>query len=284
MEKIKLGKHDHKLTNILKFFIFSIIMIAPFLSVLASCLYVANNKNAKESYSGTTILDIEYRYQSNEVNSVNDLVEGNIYQFNVATLALDDFLLNSDYISIKCVSECNFTYYEIDDNYIPDGENVTTYNSTPLVLTAELVSLLTYRDDTITDYGYVDFSGVMFQNSFIIQLIEWDLQNMTQEWVTNLFSYTGYNQIESFSYDDSGTLDNVFYYSVNQIPNQQLFAWTKNTAIYTPINNMCVGLGWDANNNVLAVLLTYWSLNIAIYIVFDIIIFTFTKLTHFLNN
>ena len=50
MEKLEKKKHDHNLTKWLKFGIFAVIMIAPFLSVLSKCVYVAVNKNAKESY------------------------------------------------------------------------------------------------------------------------------------------------------------------------------------------------------------------------------------------
>lgn len=78
----------------------------------------------------------------------------------------------------------------------------------------------------------------------------------------------------------TGTPENVFYLAVSKIATQPIFSWTTNTGIYTPINAMLTGLDFGTGTNVLAVLLTYWSLNAAIYIVFDIIIFMFTKLTH----
>lgn len=76
----------------------------------------------------------------------------------------------------------------------------------------------------------------------------------------------------------------IFYNAIDELNNQPIFNWTQQTAIYTAINNMCTGLEFGTSGNTLSLLLTYWSLNTAIYIVFDIIIFCFTKITHFLND
>ena len=82
----------------------------------------------------------------------------------------------------------------------------------------------------------------------------------------------------------TGVQQDVFYNAINNIGTKSIFTWTESTAIYTPINNMLTGLEIGTGTNILAILLTYWSLNTAIYIVFDIIIFCFTKITHMLHN
>ena len=79
------------------------------------------------------------------------------------------------------------------------------------------------------------------------------------------------------------TTTNVFYTAVNNMNNSTLFNWTEDTAIYTALNSMLVGLELGTGTTTLAILLTYWSLMTAIYIVFDIIIFCFTKLTHLIQ-
>lgn len=81
----------------------------------------------------------------------------------------------------------------------------------------------------------------------------------------------------------TGTPQNVFYESFENMIQQPLFSWTTSTGIYTPINAMLTGLEMGTGTTTLAILLTYWSLMTAIYIVFDIIIFLFTKLTHLLQ-
>lgn len=82
----------------------------------------------------------------------------------------------------------------------------------------------------------------------------------------------------------TGTQQDVFYNAIINITNKPLFNWTTNTGIYTAINNMCTGLDFGGSANILSILLTYWSLNTAIYIVFDIVIVLFTKLTHWIND
>lgn len=82
----------------------------------------------------------------------------------------------------------------------------------------------------------------------------------------------------------TGIQADVFYIAVDKIATKPIFTWTTNTGIYTPINAMLTGLDFGTSTNTLAVLLTYWSLNTAIYIVFDIIIWAFTKITHFVNE
>ena len=79
------------------------------------------------------------------------------------------------------------------------------------------------------------------------------------------------------------TTTNVFYTAVSNMTGNTLFNWTTSTAIYTAINSMLTGLEIGTGTTTLAILLTYWALMTAIYIVFDIIIFCFTKITHLLQ-
>lgn len=76
---------------------------------------------------------------------------------------------------------------------------------------------------------------------------------------------------------------NVFYTAVSNMNSSTLFNWTTSTAIYAAINNMLTGLELGTGTTTLAILLTYWALMTAIYIVFDIIIFCFTKITHLIQ-
>ena len=82
----------------------------------------------------------------------------------------------------------------------------------------------------------------------------------------------------------TGTQQDVFYNAVNNITTKPIFSWTTSTGIYTTINSMCTGLDFGGSANILSILLTYWSLNTAVYIVFDIVITLFTKLTHWLHE
>ena len=87
------------------------------------------------------------------------------------------------------------------------------------------------------------------------------------------------NAIEGYS----GTATNIFYDAVEKLSTQTLFNWTTNTAIYSTLSLMLNGFDLGTGAATLCLLLTYWALMSAIYIVFDIIIFIFTKITHMLQ-
>lgn len=79
----------------------------------------------------------------------------------------------------------------------------------------------------------------------------------------------------------TGTQQDVFYNAVSNMCAKPLFSWTTQTGIYTPINAMCTGL--EIQSGALPILLTYWALMTAIYIVFDIVIKMFTYITHLIK-
>ena len=76
---------------------------------------------------------------------------------------------------------------------------------------------------------------------------------------------------------------NVFYDAVERLSSENLFSWTSSTSIYSTLNLMLTGLDLGTGTATLCLLLTYWALMSAIYIVFDIIIFIFTKITHMIQ-
>lgn len=277
--KITEEKHNHKLTNLLKVFIFSVLMCVPLLSVAVRCGYIMFNKNAYLNYSGSNQTEIIYKYQSNEVNNSNDLIVNNIYKLN-------DFDENNysgqSYIefSFKILNdEIYFNgleneYDYIDDNYIYSNLEYTMY-------------IDTYNNCTVTftNLNFIQYSFSAFNSSYdniIIQLtFEPDIYDPNNELVKNLFEYTDYNEIARVDIVEN-TLDNVFEYSINKLEEEQYLTWTKNTAVYTGINAMTTGLG--ITNTVIPMLIVYWFILTIIYIIIDIILTLFTKLTHMIGN
>lgn len=81
----------------------------------------------------------------------------------------------------------------------------------------------------------------------------------------------------------TGVQQDLFYNAVANLSSKSLFNWTTGTAMYTTITAVLTGLDFEANNT-LALLITYWILCTLIYVLFDIIIDMFTKITHFLSN
>lgn len=293
MEKLK-GKHDHKLTDLLKVLIFAIIMLAPIFAVASKCLYVACNKNAKDSYSGTTTQIVEKTLQTNQVASYDDLIVGNVYKLKFYNNALDEWFYN-DIGDIYF--DFAYYFYSIDMSdflvdevayvsHLPLG-NLISYSNIVFINADELYLYLTFINNLDFNFDItINCVGKLNENSFCIFKMTDDLlSDLSVLYVENYISECPQEYLQYvLQYEEiqTSTLDNVFYNAVDELANKPLFAWTKNTGIYSAINTMTKGLELG-NNNVLAVLLTYWALMTAIYIVFDIIIFLFTKMTHLLQ-
>ena len=89
--KLEKLEHKHNLTNILKVSIFALFLLLPFIAILPSTLYFAFNEHANE-YTQQTITET-YEYETNEVNSNNDLIVGNVYKVgDIYQLAQQYFL------------------------------------------------------------------------------------------------------------------------------------------------------------------------------------------------
>ena len=66
--------------------IYALLMAIPFVAIAVKSAYVVVNKNAYQSYSGlTTSVEIveNNKYETNVVNAQNDLIIGNIYEFDL---------------------------------------------------------------------------------------------------------------------------------------------------------------------------------------------------------
>ena len=95
-------------------------MFLPLVFFIPSCLYYSFNENATNTETTT----INYKYQSNEVNSLDDLVVGNVYLLNSYDLGLTDFLFNdTDYVLIQLL-----TPLQIDNTFLEYDETLTTFN------------------------------------------------------------------------------------------------------------------------------------------------------------
>lgn len=251
---MKIGKHDHKLTDLLKVGIFSILMLAPMIAIGVKCAYVVVNKNAYLNYSG----------QENE-----------IYE-------------HVDYTNLQLDKRYHWANGPIpNESYTGQPTDIYIENVSGVIGTTQSITsarrLRVYRNGT--NYMYLAFYDGNDQSITYVNGQTTAIQfNFT---LTGLVSVGPNDAITKFNYiyniDNSNTnyMDNVFYSATNDIKNSTLFNWTENTAIYTTMTTMTQGMG--ITDSTIPLLLTYWSLLTAIYIVFDIIISIFSKLTHLVS-
>lgn len=259
-EKIKIKKHDHRLTDLLKVSIFSLVMMAPVAAIGVTCAYVVCNKNAYQSYYGQTINEKNYQQITNFVQNEdyyflssndnnNQSVGGNNPQFTFQSIEVISSLPNLNTTDYNKVINSNNGFL-----YFNSGTNART---------------IALRQDE-ENYIYLNLSTNILEFQFNgLQLVE----NNKEVFISYL------KQIE---YNKYSYLDNVFYYAVDTMQNNTLFSWTKNTAIYTGIETMTTGLGITTAS--VPVLLTYWFLITVIYIIIDIVITMFTWITHLIGE
>ena len=248
--KLKEIKHNHTLTDLLKVFIFALIMLAPIGMIGTKCLYVICNKNAYKSYSD------EYVEKYSQVNNSSTFIVGQEY-----LVAYDENSTNTSGGLIN-VSDTNlYDYFAPDiNNRVITGINfvVETYARINLVFSDTTTLRINNWNETTTSFVFT------YESTNIIG-------NVNIKY-TNIYGIVWTTE----------KLDNVFEYSISQLEQSPLFNWTQNTAIYSGVATMNSQLG--INSQAINILLVYWFLMIVIYIIIDIILKVYTVLTHMLTR
>ena len=87
-----------------------------------------------------TDVEITYKYQTNDVENVDDLIEGNLYHFNGTIDAVSDFdtsfilyIVNASNVSFDLDSGASYDIYDFEIDYTPLQftfiDELCTYNS-----------------------------------------------------------------------------------------------------------------------------------------------------------
>jgi len=154
------------------YYIFKYICICiPLIMLLLS--YVFMNKTIQNTYAleeTTTTQEIQYKYQTNELNSVNDIVVGNIYYVNLGNSTIGNegyaFSFYTTYIKFNEnfeIDEDRYLYFYIEDNlYFYDDYLI-------LIDTDNYIEYYYYNTNT-----YIDVSisqELQYINSFSIIIL-----------------------------------------------------------------------------------------------------------------
>ena len=268
MEKLKQlkGKHDHLLTKLLKVFLFSCVMIAPIVAGTSQMFYSWFNKNAKDSYYGETINQEEYIYTDN-------LKIGETYRLTLPSNNLTIHNTNggdrNNFIEVS-----NFRVIEnTSQNDISSTRYISFWSA------SNSFTFSTYFFNDISQGSTALFST----GNTTTYSVSVSFTIVSKTAVIDTFFNGNDNIFYKVKYNNYSYLDNAFYYGMEKMADSELFGWTKQTGIYTTINTMATGLGVNEANNILAVILSYWTLMTCIYVIFDIIIELFVKITHLIS-
>ena len=261
--------------------LYASLMFLPFVFFLPSCLYYGFNEHATNTETTT----INYKYQSNEVNTLDDLVPNHIYEC--------DKLMFADDLNI------NYQAFNMQVHYI-GGIGVSAMDSTYVELTSiqELNSTLAVYDD---DYGegfyylnmYLDYEvenssiGQWYyylQTYHIIFSFEDDIQitefkkfyNATLDVYTSneitMPHFTDYNVIESVEVNTSDTISDKLSYSWQRVWDLPLFSWTHNSFVSAPFTYISGLFGIQANSTLNYVFTYFVSISIC-WLVFDVLLY-----------
>lgn len=249
---MKKNKHDHKGTKALKLTIFFTLMLAPFLAVLFKCAYVTFNKNAKDSYTSNEVLS------QNLINNQSSYISGGNYNL----VYFDNGITTSNYSNKFYFITCSLpideyhlsyqpTYFRVrSDGWIYVGDDVNTQATLVNHTWGSDITQITFTSANNT----LNAPNQMNGGNTLLYLIMYREQK----------------------------LDNAFYYAIDEAMESPYFAWARTSALYTATSGLTNGMG--ITTQAIPTLIVYWLILTAIYIIIDIVIESFTYLTHCIMN
>lgn len=270
--KIEKPKHDHKLTDLLKVCIFSLLMLAPLIASCSQWIYATINKNAYQSYSGT-----QTQFVQQKVNNVYRLFYEVDNDYNLQDTYQDDFNID---IQVFNLSSLDIIHADVEETFENDVD-ITNQGYIYIDSVGDLY--LNYYACYIQNYNESPYLTYNIQNlinsfDFIDLKILNDSNNIVPNLINEGFLIDCPNNYYEMVEVQATTLDNAFYYGVDQMTKSELFNWTQNTALYSGIKAMTDNL--QIQTNAIAILLTYWFILTIIYIIVDIVLKLFTTITH----
>lgn len=247
-------KHNHKLTDLIKICIFGLLMIAPLLASISQMLYVTLNKNAKDSYHG---INYNSYFDDDNYNIKLDTYYLSKIKFN----NLGNYLNTNNAILDFSNTYINYQDLQYDFNSI-NTSRILYENSNRFTLFA--INRWNGQEEHYFYYSYTDLYR-------ITNTLTWHLNS-------NVYDNIKTEILLDLNTINIDTLDNAFYYGVEQMTKSDLFNWTQNTAIYTGVKAMTDNL--QIQTPAIAILIVYWFILTIIYVIIDIVLKCFTTITH----
>ena len=229
------------LLKFLKVGILSIVMTAPFLAVGSSVAYSVCNKNA---------------VSSSRLNMVNKVNTSNTYYFSFSSVLNSSDSSNPFNSDVFCY---NFNFISENYNFSFDGYCKFNLRGRYL-LVRTLKNLVIYSFEFTSDFSYTVSA---FIDPYCFNFLGGNVDYLI--YVSSLFDY------------DFRGLEDTFYRSIDTMRQSSIFNWASKTGVYNAVNMMCSGLMNDSDN-LLAFLISYWSINLSIYLILDIVFWCFTHL------
>ena len=198
-----------------------------------------------------------YKYNTNDVNTINDVVEGNIYKLDLSTSPLpqtNQALLRASDVYVDDINYNSDYYY----NNEPNRQFRLVFN--------------TNGSFAINFYLNGAYSSTPFSKNIN------DIENIYFVYISDLNSnYLDYVEISDFNEikgveTHNVSAQDVFYNSLDNVANSPLFTWAKNSFLGVPVSYLG-GIFGLASNSVINILLCYWVAISIIWLMFDVLMF-----------
>lgn len=283
--------------------IYGFLLFAPLFAILTTCMYVIFNKNAKDSYTG------DYKFTKQVEITANDKFnDGSYYSLTEKSNGNTNIIFGTELTNLN-IEEIDFNIrYYIDvrrhfsdpriEYFFPDYITIEDYSfnlgqytqTNSLKITISNIEINvngnniqpnTYIKKTYTnDEEQISFDYYVYKSSNFNRNLSYTYvnnekmyfqQNATGNRIPiNNLAITNYATGYARQIIIDRTLSSIFYASCNKVEESTLFNWSKNTAIYTAIQNTTNTIGMT--NTFIPMLLTYWLLTSVLYFLYDIIL------------
>ena len=243
--------------------LYAFLMFLPIVFFVPTCFYYSFNKYA----TNTTTTEVVYKYESNEVNSINDLVVGNVYFFDIdSALSTEIFthidgyisfqLLDTFYLDGHSVSNYDFGYPE----YFSPSTYITLENGGNIYIYTSLEEF--NEGNYIVMFNYYR----AFANGINIQLLRYD--EIDYEYLT----YTDFNVIDYINENVDDTITHKIAKAFNDTWDLPIFSWSKTSFVARPFTYISGLFGLSVNNPLNYVFAYFVSISIC-WLVFDLIMY-----------
>lgn len=245
--------------------LYAFLMFLPIVLFIPNAFYYGFNEHATNSETTT----INYKYQSNEVNNVDDLVLGNIYKFNTNEILIKDIISeqgHDGYIAFELLTDLKFTSTLLMDDVL--SYNISFVPSTTIVTFDNHTYLSLYEEYNSLDDYYITFdtdTNTMLSDC-IIKLIYFNDIDIS------FLTYTDYNVIESVETNTNDTISNKMYQAWQSTWNLPLLQWTHTSFVAQPFTYITGLFGVPSDSTLNYIFAYFVSISIC-WLVFDLLMY-----------
>lgn len=260
--------------------LYAFLMMLPVFALLSAVLINTFNMSTKEQ----TI--VNYRYETNDVVTSSNIIQGNAYHFKIEEDDIYSFIEwtltpNPPYLHNGIIS---FRFFNIDnynfDNYDLDFADLLTSCITPGGFESVVFDCGYSRTDI---YSYwTDNEDNDYFTAFMTSQLSYDTFSLEGDCLITWFGGIEFIDLSFLSRCENIPIDSVesssleardvFYQAIDDVQSKPIFSWAYNSFLVAPFSYI-VALFGIPTNHVIVELLSYWLAISIIWLVFDLIMY-----------